>query len=264
MIEVKKLNCSMAQKEILKEIDFSISSGDMVAIVGPNGSGKTTLIKCLCAINDNWQGGIQLKDRNLRDWPRKERAQVLAYVPQVFDPVGSFSSWEFMQMSRYPYSHGYRQLTNTENDLGHSMLEKLGLLGVAKQDMGSLSGGERQKLYLAAALFQEPELLVLDEPTSQLDPQGSDLVHSILVDENKNRKTTILFVTHDLNRAALQARRILALKRGRLVLDGQVDDFINREFLREFYGKEFLIVPHPTCRKNIIIHDVVSESREKR
>ncbi len=210
MIEVKNIEFSYDKnKKILDEISFSLDENECIAILGNNGAGKSTLIKCIDLICPPAEGVVLVDGNNVYDMMSNEMARNIAYVPQASSPL-HMTVFDTVLLGRKPYIQWDSTLGDKEmvSDIIHKMdLEELALRNVSE-----LSGGEAQKVMLARALAQEPKLLLLDEPTSNLDPKNQHDVLRSVKRIAKEHNTCVAIIIHDLNLAIRYCDRFLFLK----------------------------------------------------
>jgi iron complex transport system ATP-binding protein len=211
LIDVAGLHFSYGARSVLKEIEFQLAEGELLAILGPNGAGKTTLLKCLNAIVRPQRGSINIGSRDLYRLRPNEIALAIGYVPQRIDRA-QLTVFDAVLLGRKPYIRWRAK----ESDLKivESALRHLGLEEMALRHLDHLSGGELQKVAIARALVQEPSLLLLDEPTSALDLKSQvevlDMIRSVV----DGHKIGAVMTMHDLNTALRYADRFLFLKQG--------------------------------------------------
>lgn len=222
-------------------IDLSIERGEVFGIIGPNGSGKTTLLRIMAGILAADTGDVRLKGRRLDAYSPAERARVLGYVPQESLMTFPFTVQEVVLMGRYPYL-GRLGFENPE-DLRRAQwaLEVTETLEFKDRLMGDLSGGERQRVIIAMALAQEPEILLLDEPTAFLDIKHQVLVQRLMVDLCSRTGLTVVAVLHDLTMASTYFDRLALLHRGRIVEAGPPGDVVRYSLIKEAYDTEVYI-----------------------
>lgn len=243
MLEVNNLSLSFDENVIINNISFSLEKKGMLTILGPNGSGKSTLIKSLCGIYKGYTGKAKIFNETIRELPQKELAKLVSYVPQFLDIYANYSVWDFMEMSYFPHLDNFRGLTLEEIDNAHGILERFNLIDLKERSMNTLSGGERQKVFIASSIFQSPRLLLLDEPTSYLDPKHQDEVNEIIF-SLKNEMAVIL-VSHDINSSIINSERIIGLKNGEIFFDGTPKEVLHKNLLDELFDKKFNYMKHP-------------------
>jgi iron complex transport system ATP-binding protein len=224
------------RREVLRSVDLTLARGDLVALVGTNGSGKTTLLRLLTGVLQPDAGVVRFEGRPVADWRRMDLARRVAVLPQQLDlPVG-FRVAELVGMGRAP--HARRLLASTEADdraVARALVDA-DALDLADRFAEELSGGERQRLLVAMALAQEPDLLLLDEPTLHLDLAHQVALLAAIRRLRDQRGLTVLAVLHDLNLAAAFAPRVAILDEGRVVADGPPAEVLTPDLVRRVFG----------------------------
>ena len=244
------------RRDVLRSVDLALARGDLVALVGTNGSGKTTLLRLLTGILQPDAGAVRFDDRPVADWPRTELARRVAVLPQQLDlPVG-FRVAELVEMGRAP--HARRLFASTEADARavSRALVDADALELADRYAEELSGGERQRLLVAMALAQEPDLLLLDEPTLHLDLAHQVTLLAAIRQLRDQRGLTVLAVLHDLNLAAAFAPRVAVLDEGRIVADGPPGDVLTAELVQRVFGVAVDEARTPDGRRHLALHEV--------
>jgi len=252
VIDVRNFSFRMGRKDILRDVSFSVHEGEYLSIVGPNGAGKTTLLKCIDRILTGGTGRIEVWGRPLTSYSQKKLAMLVGYVPQADSRVFPFTVEQFVLMGRYPYLNPFFSIGREDQRAVAEVLKRTGTAAFAQRLMNTLSGGERQKVFIAAALAQEAGILLLDEPTTFLDYRHQDEIQELLTRANKESNVTVVSVTHDVNRAALQSDRIVALRQGAVVFRGSPDQIMQPEVLQEIYDSSFVLMDHPQAGLRII------------
>ena len=257
IIELNDFSYKIDGKTILKELCCTIYKGEHLSIIGPNGAGKTTLIKCIANILQDGSGTITLKGQLLNTYNPKALAKIISYVPQAEGANFPFTVSEFVLLSRYPHLNPFTSPTKEDFKAVHQALKQTDTLDFEHRKMNTLSGGQKQRVLIAAALAQQAEIILLDEPTTFLDPKHqSDILH-LLKSMHEQRDITIISVTHDINHAATLSNRILALKEGTLAFLGSIDACMTNETLQPIYDKEFLFIKHPVSHLPIVIPETL-------
>ena len=259
VIRVDRFSFRLGGKEILREVSFSVRRGQYVAIVGPNGAGKTTLIKCLDRLLTGGTGQIEICGRPLKQYRGRELARRISYVPQADGRVSPFTVEQFVLMGRYPYLSPFSAVSKEDRHAVRESMELTGTLQFADRLLGTLSGGERQKVYIAAALAQGAEILLLDEPTTFLDYRHEAEIRGLLARVNQLSGVTVVAVTHDVNHAVLESDQIIALREGAVVFCGPAEQIMKPDVLRQIYGAEFLLVDHPQAQLPVIVPHLPAE-----
>ncbi len=243
MLAARGLSWRAGGRTVLGPLDLELAHGECFALVGPNGAGKTTLLRLLAGVLAPASGEVRYDGRPYSALSRRELARRVAYVPQVRPARVPFTVEELVLQGRFPYLSTF-QLSPREADF-RAVREALGLAGVehlAGRRLDELSGGERQAAYIAAALAQEGETLLLDEPTTHLDPRHQRDVASILIALKARGDKTVVFATHDLNFASRLADRVAALQEGRLLACGRPAELLAPELLAELFAAPFTVV----------------------
>ena len=259
-IDVRGFSFAIERKPILRDVTFSVTSGEYLSIVGPNGAGKTTLLKCLDRIYTGGTGQITVFGRPLAEYPQKQLALRMSYVPQAGGHVSPFTVEQFVLMGRYPYLSPFSSISRDDRRAVREALEVTRTAEFADRLLDTLSGGERQKVYIAAALAQGSDVLLLDEPTTFLDYRHQVEIRDLLVQVNA-AGTTIVAVTHDVNRAALDSHRIVAICQGSVVFCGTPQELMTADVLRRIYATELLLVDHPGTGLPVIVPGASAEGR---
>lgn len=238
-LHVKGLSLELGGASILEDISFSIGKGRYLGIIGPNGAGKSSLLKCIGRLYKNFTGRISLEGSPLSSMPEKLLARRIAWVHQTGSDSLPFTVREFALMSRYPWQKAIGGETVEDREIIDRSLETAGVTYIADRQLNSLSGGERQKALIAAALAQSTDILFLDEPTSFLDYMHQVETLELIERVNREQGMTILLVTHDINLALHGADEILALKRGKMVWKGQSAELLENNLLSEIFETGF-------------------------
>ena len=253
MLDVRRFSCSPGGTPLLREVDFSIHSGEYVAVIGPNGVGKTTLLRAIDLIRNDWSGDISLRGRSIRDIPRKEIARTIACVQQIPPIFFQLSVRRLVAMGRYPRLDPFALPAADDERRIDEAMARTGVAPLAEREISTLSGGERQKALLAAALAQEPEIMLLDEPATFLDYRHQEETAALLSEINRTSGVTMIEVTHDLNRVSMENRRVIALAGGRIAFDGPASEMMNEKTLFEIFGVRPPLVRHPLTGAKMIL-----------
>lgn len=217
ILNVENIKFSYDQSPLLEEIDFDVPSGSFVSILGPNGSGKTTLLKNLCGLLSPKQGTISLSNRKLSSYKHKELAKTVAVVHQGSNVGFSFTVFDAVLMGRFPYIKKLQGETKEDIKIAEEAMKSTGVWDLREKDIGEISGGERQRVMIARALTQEPQLLILDEPISNLDIKFQISILQLCKELNRKKGITIVTTLHDINLAGRYSDYIILLDKGKLV-----------------------------------------------
>jgi iron complex transport system ATP-binding protein len=253
LISVRNLTCRVGTKTLLDNLSFEVQTGEYLTIIGPNGAGKSTLLKCLDNLLTGWSGNITLDNIPLRHIPPIQLARRIAFVQQSVSKLFSFTVRQLVEMGRYPHLQWLSPLTENDQQIVEEAMTAMGITPFAQRTIDTLSGGEMQKVHLATALAQQADILFLDEPTTYLDYKYQSEIGRLLRTINQQQRKTIIEVTHDVNRALLDATHVLALSKGKIAFDGSPNYLMDTDHLRNIYGIDFQFVDHPSLPLKIVV-----------
>ena len=266
ILAIDKLSFKYNKKTILKDISFTTDPGEFISIIGPNGSGKTTLIKIISKINKPEKGKIYIKGKDIQTMSNRQLARHIAVVMQSVEPV-SMSVEEYVLLGRLPFFKKYQFFETTKDiRLAHKYMELTGVLKLKDASINEISGGERQLAAIARALTQEPELLILDEPTSHLDITHQVQILELLKTLTKTLNLTVLMVIHDLNMAAEYSDRLVLLngKNGTIYQTGPCEQVMTEKSIQDVYNTKVRIQKNPESDKPCIFIINQSTSNKKK
>jgi iron complex transport system ATP-binding protein len=252
ILQARDLAASYGRTPALAGLDAEVSRGQIVALLGENGSGKSTFLKILARIVEPSAGEILLEGRPLARLPRRETARRIAYVPQSVDLVFPIRSLDLVLQGRAPYSRGFAADSPGDRERALEAMRVCDVEELAPRDASALSGGEKRRVFLARALAQEAEIWLLDEPTSGLDPRHRLEFLATLARAHRERETTVLFVTHEIDLAAELADRVILLRRGRTLAQGPPAEALTSETLRLAFSVETRIEVDSAGRKRFV------------
>lgn len=232
VLSVDKIEFSYGNIKILEDVNFKVEKGDFVSILGVNGSGKSTLMKCINRILKFKEGMIFVENRDLNKMKSIEIARKIGYVPQRSE-TGFFTVFDAVLLGRKPYIKW--DVGKKDIELTEKILEVMNLEEYALRYINELSGGELQKVVIARALVQEPQILLLDEPTSDLDLRNQLEVMSIIRNVSDTHNIASIVVMHDINLALRYSDKFIILKEGQIFITGG-RDVITPEVIKETYG----------------------------
>ena len=233
-IEGRGLTIGYPDRTVGRGLDVALSTGEVLALLGPNGGGKTTLLKTLLGLLKPKAGEVRLGDKPLDNYSIRERARVVAYVPQVHISTFAFTVETVVLMGRTAHGSLFTRPSGQDRAVAHAALERFGIAALASRPYTMISGGERQLVLLARALAQEPQFIVLDEPTASLDFGNQGKVMREIRALAKSGHG-VLFTTHDPNHALRAADRAYLLREGTRIADGPVATVLNWEQLEALY-----------------------------
>jgi len=229
------LTIGYADHVVGRGLDVAISTGEVLALLGPNGGGKTTLLKTLLGLLAPQAGEVKLGGRALASYSSRERARLIAYVPQSHITTFAFSVEAIVLMGRTAHSALFSRPSAADRAVAASALERFGIAHLSERPYTMISGGERQLVLLARALAQEPQFIVLDEPTASLDFGNQGRVMRE-IQALKASGHGVLFTTHDPNHAMRAADRVYLLRQGVRIAEGQSASILDRAQLEALYG----------------------------
>jgi iron complex transport system ATP-binding protein len=214
ILSARGLTFSYERTAVLRDVSLEVAEGDAVCIVGPNGAGKSTLLRLLGGLLAGYEGELTFQGRPLRSWRTRELARRIAYVPQQLEMTFPYSAREVVLMGRLPHQGGSLFESERDHAAVDAALGAAEARHLAERAFRELSGGEQQLVMLASALAQEPELMLLDEPSAFLDLRHQLLMARTLRELHRQRGLTLLLVSHDLDLAEALATRVVMLREG--------------------------------------------------
>ena len=236
LLEVDGLCCGYAGRTVASEISFSLDRGEVMCLLGPNGVGKTTLFKTILRLVPLRHGRVSIHGQDVASWPAGRFAAKVGYVPQAHVPPFPFTVRDVVVMGRVSRLGPFHPPSAGDAAMAHQSLERLGVSRLAAKAYTEISGGERQLVLIARALAQEPEILVMDEPTSSLDYGNQLAVLEHVRALARQSGLGVLMTTHDPNHALLYGTKAAAMGRGGAFAVGRPRDVVTPEYLRQTYG----------------------------
>ncbi|MEW6080390.1 MAG: ABC transporter ATP-binding protein [Bacillota bacterium] len=245
LISIMGVTCTYGSTPALEGVSFEVSRGEKLGIIGPNGSGKSTLLKAMSRVLPPHMGQVVLSERDLYTLPPREVARRLAVVGQESRVDFEFTALEVVLMGRLPHLGRFERESDRDVDKACEAMRLTATRHLARRAVTELSGGERQRVLIARALAQDPEILLLDEPTSHLDIGHQVEILDLLEGLNREKGLTLISVFHDLNLAARYCTCLLLLSRGKIHALGTPDEVMTAGSIRQVYGSEVLLTRHP-------------------
>ena len=234
-IQTRDLSFAYQDRLVLHAVSLSVDRGEMIGILGPNGSGKTTLLKIFSAVLHG-QGAVKINDRDIETYGRRDLSKLFAVVAQESRVNFPYTVAEVVLMGRASYHSAFALEGKKDLEIARASMELTDCLLFANRYLHELSGGEKQRVIIARALAQEPEILLLDEPSAFLDLKHQIQVFELLCRLNRERGMTIVAALHDLNLAALFFPRLLMLREGKIYRDGSPSEVMTEKTIDEVYG----------------------------
>lgn len=234
MLEFKNISVTKNKKEILKDVSFSVKPHTVTAVIGKNGSGKSTLLSCLTG-ESRYTGAIHFSDSDISLMSKRQRAATVAFLQQNL-PVVPITVETLVAMGRTPYIDIGKHLTEKDKEQIEKAIVSVGIESIRQKKLSEISGGEKQKAYIAMVLAQNTRVVALDEPTTYMDVQYEKEFMSLLRELKEKHKKTLLVVMHDLSRAAEIADYILILNEGRVAFSGEKEEVIQSGKIESTFG----------------------------
>jgi zinc transport system ATP-binding protein len=249
----KRADIGYGTHPVLRDVMLDVRTGEFLLIVGPNGAGKSALVKTLLGLIPPIRGSVKLFGRELGRFARWERVGYLPQSLRAFNPLFPATAEEIVSMGlialrgrRIMHSAEDRRRAPPGAGRVVQAMERLGISGIRKEPIGSLSGGQLQRAFLARAIVNDPDLLILDEPNTALDTETREKFHAGLEEWNEKRKMTIIYITHDVSEIRSCATRLVYLDR-RVVFHGSLVEFCRSDEMTERFGSQS---QHYMCRQH--------------
>ena len=251
LLDVRGITVTIDGKTLVDDVDVTVEAGEVVGLVGPNGAGKSTLLRAATGVRAS-SGTAYLEGRALADVPRAELYRMLAVVQQLPEAPLSMTVADLVMLGRFPHLGLFRRESERDHEIVRGAMARTGCAAFADRMLGTLSGGERRRAFIARALAQEPRLLLLDEPTANLDADAQAQILELLRDLAMTG-VGVLVVMHDLTFAAAYCDRLLLMHRGRLVASGAPQEVLAPAHVAAVYGAHVRVLPHPDTGMPVIV-----------
>lgn len=245
VLTMSRVTAGYGAVTVLEDLSLEVRQAELVAVIGPNGSGKSTLLRAITGRLPLRRGQVCLWGRPLPSWSIRDLARRVAVVAQEEPAPFALPVESVVAMGRTPHLGRFQRESETDRRVARQAMERAGVAHLAGRPFNELSGGERQRVILARALAQEPDLLLLDEPTSHLDIGHQVEVLDLLARLCREEQVTVIAVLHDLNLASLYAPRLVLLAGGRVVADGPPAQVLAEPVLASVYGTPVILGRHP-------------------
>lgn len=244
-LRLDNVSLGYGKQTVLRNIGFEVSPGEILGIIGPNGSGKSTLVRGITRLIQPSTGKIFLNGTDVSHINQQKLAQLMAVVPQNPALPEPFTALEVVLMGRTPHLGLLRYEGKKDLAIVKRAMEATKTLDFAERRVGELSGGERQRLTIARALAQEPKIILMDEPTANLDINYQIETLGLARQLSRKHKLIVLVTLHDLNLASQYCDRLVLLSDGRIYCQGAPEKVINARTIKDVYGAEVYVYPHP-------------------
>jgi iron complex transport system ATP-binding protein len=242
---VQHLKHAFDGRTVIDDLTFDVPMREFFIIIGPNGSGKTTLLKLLVGLLPLKSGQIRLLSKKLGDYTAKNLAKKIAYVPQSVPVEFPFSVTQVVLMGRSPHLGVLGFEGEEDMHLAHEAMTITDVAHLADRRLDQLSGGEQQRVFIARAICQQPDILLLDEPTAALDLSHQVRLMDLLDQLKTGQGVTVVMVSHDLNMAAMYADKLLLISNGRIARSGPPREVIHYDLLEQVYGCKLVVDQSP-------------------
>ncbi len=244
-LTIDGIDCSYGSVDVLKDVDFAVESGQFLGILGPNGSGKTTLLKSISRVLKPQKGTILIGDENVYKMKTVDVAKQMAVVPQSTPVSFDFTALEVVLMGRNPHMARFKMEGKKDLDIAKNSMQLTRTWEFADRPVTELSGGESQRVIIARALTQEPQILLLDEPTTHLDISNQLEIMDLIKRLCETKKLLIVAVFHDFNLAARYCDSIILLNDGKIVAAGKMNETLTSENVKKVFNVDTIVKKHP-------------------
>jgi iron complex transport system ATP-binding protein len=256
MLEIRGLRAGYKDRAVLHGIDLGVARGELVALAGPNGCGKTTLLRAISGVHAHTSGELLIDGVDAHEMSATQVARRVAVVAQGATLPERFSAFEIALMGRTPHLRLLQSEGERDVSIVREAMQRADCWELRARPVDELSGGERQRVIIARALAQQPDLLLLDEPTSHLDPAHQAETFRLVLTLCRER-IAALAVVHDLTLAAAYADRIALMHEGRIVADGAPADVLTEDAIERVYGVRVTVMRHPETGRPVVVPDAV-------
>lgn len=254
MMKAEGLSGGYGDSELINNVSLTVEKGEFLGILGPNGSGKTTLLHLLTGTLPAKEGGVYLAGKSLTDYKPKELAQIMAVLPQKTDQAFTFTVKETVAFGRYPFQTGlFRQQTEKDEAIIQEAMEQTGVAAFAQKSIRELSGGEQQRVYMAQALAQQPQIIFLDEPTNFLDLAYQKELLDLIKRLTRENGLAAVSVFHDLNTASLYCDELLFMKNGTAGPKQKPEYAVTEHHIKAVYDTDVTALVHHSSPKPMVV-----------
>lgn len=236
MLEVRHASYAYADAAAVRDVSVRVGERQLIALTGPNGSGKSTLLKLMARVYTPQTGEVRFEDRPLAEWPSKEYARRVGYLPQDPDPAFPMRALDVVVTGRAPYLGRFAWESTSDWEEASKALALCDAAHLSDRYLDEMSGGERKRVFLARVLAGTPRLILLDEPLAALDLSHVQQFSRLLRDVVDRTGCTVVFAAHDLNWAAAHSDRMLVMQHGTLALDARPDEVMRPDVMHQLFG----------------------------
>jgi len=251
LLDVSGIKVSISGRVLVSDVALTVDRGEVVGLVGPNGAGKSTLLRAISGVQPS-SGSIAIEGRPAAELDRREFARRVAVVQQLPEAPASMLVGDLVLLGRHPHLGWFEHESARDHQIARVAMTRAGCLEFADRELGTLSGGERRRAFIARGLAQEPALMLLDEPTANLDA-GAQAEVCALLRELAADGVGVLVVLHDLTLAAAYCDRVVLLADGRVLDSGEPSEVITAEQVARMYGGGVAVIRHPDHGRPIVV-----------
>jgi len=252
LLEVRELCVALDGREVLRGVDLEVGAGEVVALVGPNGAGKSTLLRAVTRTVARAGGTVRVDAHAIDSLGRRDLAREVAVVQQLPEAPPSMRVGDLVLLGRHPHLRLLGRESRRDHEVVADAMRRAGCLEFAGRELGTLSGGQRRRAFIARGLAQEPRLLLLDEPTANLDAGAQGEIFEV-VRSLAATGVGVLVVVHDLTLAATYCDRLVLLDGGRVVAAGVPSEVLTDDAVRRVYGSHVTVIAHPATGRPLVV-----------
>ena len=252
-LAARGLSAGYPGRRVIEGLDLEIAPGRITMIIGANACGKSTLLGVLARLRPPLEGSVELDDADVSTIPRRRFARTVGLLPQHPVAPDGLSVAELVARGRHPHRGVFQRWSAIDSERVDDAMARTGVSELADRPVGDLSGGQRQRVWIAMALAQNPQILLLDEPTTFLDLSHQLEVLDLLRELNRTQGTTIVVVLHELNLAARYADELVVMSEGRIVAHGEPNAVLTRDVVSEAFALDALVIPDPLTQTPLVI-----------
>ncbi|UOE77590.1 ABC transporter ATP-binding protein [Parageobacillus thermoglucosidasius] len=253
LFKVEQVVAGYDHKTVIQDVSLVVPSGKISVMIGANGCGKSTLLKTMARLIKPSSGQIILDGKPISQFPPKQLARILGLLPQSPVIPEGITVADLVGRGRFPHQSWLSGWTKKDYEAVAEAMEFMNIIEFANHPIDELSGGQRQRVWIAMALAQQPDILLLDEPTTFLDITYQIEILDLLTDLNRKHGTTIVMVLHDINLSARYADYIFALHKGRLVAEGEPSKVITSTLIKEIFGLDCTVIEDPLSGSPMVV-----------
>lgn len=258
-LQIKNLQFSYNNFPFIENINFILKSGEFISLIGPNGAGKSTILKLIMGFLQPQAGEILICGKSIKKWKAKKIARLVSYVPQSAFLPPNFTVRHSVLLGRTPHLGFLGLADKRDNDIVKENLALMEIDHLQDRIVGELSGGEQQRVMLARALTQQPDCLLLDEPTTSLDIHHQISILTLIRQQAKKKTLAVLAVMHDLNLASTFSHQLLLINKGRMIIQGKPQQVLTDKRIKKIYGSGVQVINDPKQSAHPFIIPSLSE-----